>query len=294
MCGTAALQVQMLGSGGARLSDKRAANSYLVWIEGRPRVLVDVGDGVGLRFAEAGAKMADLDVILLTSLQTDYTAGLPALIHASLAEDRNRPLPIYGPTGNKFMPSTVAFIRALFDSTRGAYRYLGELLNPLAKNTYKLQPQNVGNDRRRIGARRTPATAIHQPFANERLRVSAVYLADETWPALAWRVDSLSKSIVFSVDTNSEDGNLELLSKGADLLMLHRPVLKTMLGGTDRALAHAPSEIAGFAHEAGIKQLVLAVRTSLTPVQESITLDEIKKRYEGTVVFASELGCYTP
>ena len=46
-CGTAPVQVQVLGSGGPELADKRASSSYLVWIGGKPRVLGDIGGGGG-------------------------------------------------------------------------------------------------------------------------------------------------------------------------------------------------------------------------------------------------------
>ncbi len=75
--------VQVLGSGGPELADKRASSSYLVWIGGKPRVLVDIGGGAALRFGESGATVSDLDVILLTHLHVDHTADLPALINAS-------------------------------------------------------------------------------------------------------------------------------------------------------------------------------------------------------------------
>ena len=54
-CGVAPVQVQVLGSGGPELADKRASSSYLVWIDGKPRVLVDIGGGAALRFGESGA-----------------------------------------------------------------------------------------------------------------------------------------------------------------------------------------------------------------------------------------------
>ena len=157
-CGTKGVQVQVLGSGGPELTDKRASSSYLVWLDGKPRVLVDIGGGAALRFGESGATVSDLDVILFTHLHADHTSDLPALVKASFFEDRSRPLPIYGPPGNKLMPSTVTFVRTLFDSTRGAYRYLGDFLNPLTKDTYKLQPHDVEEVRGKLGTSRNRKT----------------------------------------------------------------------------------------------------------------------------------------
>jgi hypothetical protein len=55
-CGGAGVSVQVLGSGGPELQDKRASSSYLVWQDGQARVLVDAGGGSALRFGESGAQ----------------------------------------------------------------------------------------------------------------------------------------------------------------------------------------------------------------------------------------------
>jgi len=91
--------VQVLGSGGPDLRDKRASSSYLVWENGRSLVLIDAGGGSALRFGESGAEMSQLDVMLLTHLHADHTSDLPALIRSSHFEQRQLPLPVFGPPG---------------------------------------------------------------------------------------------------------------------------------------------------------------------------------------------------
>src|SRR6516162_4146919 len=99
-CGGEGVAVQVLGSGGPELQDKRASSSYLIWQDGQARVLLDTGSGSSLRFGESGAKMSQLDVILFTHFHVDHSADFPALIFSSWFEDRDRALPIYGPPGN--------------------------------------------------------------------------------------------------------------------------------------------------------------------------------------------------
>src|SRR6202162_2019869 len=120
-CGSQGIAVQVLGSGGPELQDKRASSSYLVWQDGRARVLVDAGGGSALRFGESGAQMSQLDVILFTHFHVDHSGDFPALIKSSWFEDRQRPLPIYGPAGNDFMPSTVEFVYDFFGEKHGAF-----------------------------------------------------------------------------------------------------------------------------------------------------------------------------
>ena len=42
--------LQVLGSGGPEITDQRASSGYLVWHNGKARVLVDMGGGSLLRF----------------------------------------------------------------------------------------------------------------------------------------------------------------------------------------------------------------------------------------------------
>src|ERR1700679_966391 len=113
-CGSTGLALQVLGSGGPELQDKRASTSYLIWENGRARVLLDAGGGSALRFGESGAQMSQVDIFLFSHFHVDHSGDFPALIFSSWFEDRNRPLPIYGPPGNDIMPSTTEFVPDFF------------------------------------------------------------------------------------------------------------------------------------------------------------------------------------
>src|SRR5271155_372746 len=142
-CGATGVAVQVLGSGGPETQDRRASTSYLIWQNGAARVVLDAGGGSALRFGESGAQMSQVDVFLFSHFHVDHSSDFPALIFSSWFEDRNRPLPVYGPSGNKFMPSTTEFVADLFSEPHGAWRYLSELVEPGAEGNYTLQPHNV-------------------------------------------------------------------------------------------------------------------------------------------------------
>src|SRR5271156_5437901 len=142
-CGSAGLAVQVLGSGGPETQDKRASTSYLIWDHGRARVIVDAGGGSALRLGESGAQMSQVDVFLFSHFHVDHSSDFAALIFSSWFEDRKRPLPVFGPSGNDFMPSTTEFVSDLFSDPHGAYRYLSELLVPGEEGSYKMQPHSV-------------------------------------------------------------------------------------------------------------------------------------------------------
>lgn len=48
--------------------------------------------------------MSQLDALLFTHFHVDHSGDFAALIMSSWFEDRRRPLPVYGPPGNDFMP----------------------------------------------------------------------------------------------------------------------------------------------------------------------------------------------
>jgi len=85
--------LQVLGSSSPEMGDKRASSGYIVWVDGKSRVLIDFGGGASLRFEESGAKIQELDVILLTHLHIDHTADIPALLKSGFFVDRRRDLP---------------------------------------------------------------------------------------------------------------------------------------------------------------------------------------------------------
>ena len=277
------VQVQVLGSGGPELRDHRASSSYLIWLDGKARVLVDAGGGAALRFGESGARVSDLDVVLLSHLHVDHSADLPVLVKSSWFEDRNAELPIYGPPGNKFMPSTVGFVRTLFDPVRGAYRYLGEFISPLGKNTYKLRPYDVT-------LKGVSANAV---FSNERVRVYAAPVNHAQVPALAWRIEAKGKRITFSGDMNGEGGTLEKLAKDSDLLIAHHAIPEDA-GVVERGLHMPPSVIGRIARDTKVRSLVLSHRMLRTLGKEEASLAMIRKYYDGPVSFANDLECYRP
>ena len=279
-CGATGLAVQVLGSGGPEMQDKRASTSYLIWEHGRARVMVDAGGGSALRFGESGAQMSQVDVFLFSHFHVDHSGDFPALIFSSWFEDRKRPLPVFGPPGNEYMPSTTEFVHDLFSEPHGAWRYLSDLVEPRAEGSYTLQPHNVD-------AGLAPVLV----FRNADMAVYAVRVIHGAFPALAWRVEIGGKRIVFSGDTNGEGQGLTQLATDADLFVAHNAVPQGATG-VERRLHMPPSVIGVIAANAHVKQLVLSHRMLRTLGNEKETQAEIRRRYSGPIRFANDLDCF--
>jgi ribonuclease BN (tRNA processing enzyme) len=211
--GASGLALQVLGSGGPETQDKRASTSYLIWQDGKARIILDAGGGSALRFGESGAQMSQPHVFLFSHFHIDHSSDFPALIFSSWFEGRASPLPVYGPAGNDFMPSTTDFVHDMFGDPHGAFRYLSELVEPGSGGSYQLQPHDVAAG---------PAPSL--VFRNAIMTLYAVRVIHGAVPALAWRVEIGGKRIVFSGDTNGEGTGLTQLASDADVFVAHNAV----------------------------------------------------------------------
>jgi ribonuclease BN (tRNA processing enzyme) len=280
-CGATGVAVQVLGSGGPELQDRRASTSYLIWQNGKARVIVDAGGGSGLRFGESGAHMSDVDVFLFSHFHVDHSGDFPALIFSSWFGDRKRPLQVFGPPGNDIMPSTTEFVHDLFSDPHGAWRYLSEMVEPNPQGTYEIQPHNA------VAGLSAPILV----FRNADLAVYAVQVIHGPFPALAWRVEIGGKRIVFSGDTNGDGDGLTQLASNADLFVAHNAVPEGATG-LERRLHMPPSVIGMTAANAHVQQLVLSHRMLRTLGKEDETQAEIKRRFSGPITFANDLDCF--
>lgn len=290
-CPTKGIQLQVLGSGGPDLTTNRAASSYLIWIDGKARAMVDAGSNSTLRFGESGARFSDLDFIALSRLQADHTGGLPALVRAAQYGKRKRPLPIFGPDGNKFMPSTVAFIRTLFDQKRGAWRDLGEVLSPLGKQGYRLQPHDIRTSIKKGKPQLKNVKKTNPVFLNSDMRLSAAPVIHGNTPTLAWRLQTKGKTIVFTSEADSGSDKLPALARGANTLVVHLSADELRHDGKLDFLKSAQN--AGqIAHSTGAKRLIISRRLQATLGHEQEMLAAIQKTFHGEVHFANDLSCF--
>src|SRR5262245_4230352 len=113
-CVGSPVAVQVLGSNGPALNRDRASASYLLWIGSQAKVLVDLGGGSHLRYAQSQAKFADLSLLAVSHLHPDHISDLPSFLW-STRNSRGGSLAIAGPSGNDVAPSFSTFLDRLFD-----------------------------------------------------------------------------------------------------------------------------------------------------------------------------------
>ena len=126
-CSAEGLVVQVLGSGGPIAgADGRKSTAYLVWLDGRARLLVDLGQGATHGFGQSGASLDTLDAILISHLHVDHAGDLAAFVKSASFHKRARPLLVAGPTGSEGFPAFDEYARGLF-GTSGLFAYLKAL-----------------------------------------------------------------------------------------------------------------------------------------------------------------------
>jgi ribonuclease BN (tRNA processing enzyme) len=281
-------RLQILGSGGDTVRETRAGSSYLLWHNDHSRVLVNAGAGSALRFAQARGHMRDLEVILFNQVYADNTAALTGLVLSAQEDQRQTPLPIYGPGGRKNIPSTVALVRALFEISGGAYRHLGYVLAPLDKKGLKLQPHNVNvyyrDDIPTFGKNQV----TKQILRTKTLTVSAATVSNDEVPTLGWRLDVGDVGVVFIDRTALANDHLDQLAKGAQTLVAPLPVMN---GPLAREFP-SPTRLAELANNAGIKTIILTHRSRSTVEDDQRILEQMANRFTGEIQFANDLDCY--
>jgi ribonuclease BN (tRNA processing enzyme) len=277
-CEKTGLWLQVLGSGGPELDDDRASSGYLLWQDGKARLLIDIGSGSMANFANSGAFLEDLDAILLSHLHIDHSADLPALLKGSYFSNRDRDLFVYGPTGNGLMPATTEFIDTLFGPA-GAYRYLQGYLKD--NEAYRLTAINID----------AAGTTEQQVNSTGNYHLTAVPVNHGPLPALSWRVDIAGRRIVFSGDMSNANGTLAELATDADILVAHNAVPEDATG-VARKLHMPPSVIGQIAQQAAVKQLVLSHRMQRTLGREDESTRHIRKHYAGPLTYANDLQCF--
>ena len=272
--------LQVLGSGGPIADDARASSGYVVWIDGKSRVLIDAGGGTFLRFGEAAAKFSDLDFIGLSHFHTDHSADFPALIKSGSFSGRERPLSIAGPDGDGAYPGLKDFLQAMLGKDHGAYAYLAAFLDGTA-GTPMLTPREVA------------AGKVTVVYTSEDLNIDALQVPHGIVPAVAFRVRAGDQTLVFATDQNGGDPAFVEFAGGASVLVMHM-VVPDNVEGVGRRLHAPPSVIGEIAARAAPGKLVLShfMARSLLDLEQNVSL--VRERYKGEVVVAEDLACVTP
>ncbi len=308
------LSVMVLGSGGPMATASgRASAGYLVFVEGQPRILMDVGGGTYARIAESGVNLKDLDIVLLSHLHVDHTADLSAVLktvyfhnrsaNVKFPPGRTAPVRVFGPGANGVpfpaavnpdatvaqYPGSSEYIADHYDVNRGVERYLNVFTRAISGGIFKYETTDVAPNFKAYN----PTTI----YDTDGLTIKAVGVNHGPVPALAFRIEYKGRSIVYSGDTSSVGGNMPALANAADLLIYDTAIMDDAPAGPNDAIFFAlhttPTRLGQVAAMANPRKVVLS---HLTPITEP-HLDEVKaliqaQGYSGRISVAHDLKVY--
>lgn len=278
-----ALEVVVLGSGGPRAFG-RAGSSYILLVDGTPRILLDAGPGAFLRIGELELDLEKVDTVLLTHLHIDHSSDLPAFFNArALTSDGPISYRVFGPNGSPeggpegsgLFPKTSRFIDLLV-GTGGAFAY---------QETFGVRESFSVRDL---------ATSLDSPRTKivdeDGLVVEEIATHHGDCPSVAYRISYKGVVVVFSGDMDASAlPNLVQLAKNADLLIFNCAVLDPPGSPSLLYDLHTPPrKIGQAARESGVRKLLLSHLAPDVEGQQDAVRKSIRVSFAGPVAFAND------
>jgi ribonuclease BN (tRNA processing enzyme) len=270
-----ALEVVVLGSGGPRPFG-RGGSSFIVLLDGTPRILVDAGPGAFLRIGELDLDLDNVDTVLLTHLHIDHSGDLAAFFNArALSADGPIVYRIFGPDGAGQFPKTSRFVDLLV-AKGGAFEYQKTFG---ADESFTVRDLAIALD--------SPRSKI---VDENGLVVEEIATHHGDCPSVAYRISYKNTVVVFSGDMDASAlPNLVQLAKNADLLIFNCAVLDPPASPSQLYDLHTPpKKIGEAARDSGVKSLLLSHLAPDVLSQEDAVRKSIRASYAGPVAFASD------
>jgi ribonuclease BN (tRNA processing enzyme) len=270
-----ALEVVVLGSGGPRAFG-RAGSSYLLLLDGTPRILLDAGPGAFLRIGELDLDLEKVDIVLLTHLHIDHSSDLPAFFNdRALTSDGPITYRIFGPDGSELFPKTSRFVDLLV-APDGAFAYQRTFG---ARETFTVRDLAIRLD--------SPRTKI---VDDNGLIVEEIATHHGDCPSVAYRISYKGAVVVFSGDMDASAlPNLVQLAKNADLLVFNCAVLDPPGSPSQLYDLHTPPRKIGLAaRDSDVKSLLLSHLAPDVLAQRTAVRRSIRASFPGPVAFATD------
>lgn len=271
----APLEVIVVGSGGPRPFG-RASASYIVMVDGTPRILMDAGPGAFLRIGELNLDISRVDTVLLTHLHIDHSGDLAAFFNArALSSDGPITYRIFGPDGAGLFPKTSRFVDLLVGDG-GAFPYQ-KIFGADEKFIVKDLAINLDSAETTI-------------LDDHGLVIEEIATHHDDCPSVAYRITYKGVTVVYSGDMDASAlPNLVRLAKNADLLIFNCAVLDPPQSPSQLYELHTPPrKIGEAAHQSGVKSLLLSHTARDVESRETEVRNSIRVSYSGPVAFATD------
>ncbi|MDQ1409593.1 MAG: hypothetical protein QOJ41_1328 [Acidobacteriaceae bacterium] len=269
------LEVVVLGSGGPRAFG-RAGSSYIILVDGRPRILLDAGPGAFVRIGELHIDLQQMDIVLLTHLHIDHSGDLAAFFNArALTSDGPIKYRVFGPDGAGLFPKTSRFVDLLVGD-KGLFTYQKTFGAP---ETFSVRDLTIDLN-----------TNVTKIVEENGLTVEEIATHHGDCPSVAYRITYHGTSVVFSGDMDaSAVSNLVRLAKSADLLVFNCAVLDAPNSPSQLYEWHTPpKKIGEAARESGVGNLLLSHIAPDVEESKNDVMKSLHASFTGPVEFATD------
>ncbi|MDG2087672.1 MAG: MBL fold metallo-hydrolase [Arenicellaceae bacterium] len=272
-CLNSGVQIQILGSGGPADSGGRASASYIIWINGVSRIMLDTGSGTKDQFYRSGANLDDIELVALSHLHPDHSVELPGILWPAGGR-----FDIAGPSGANVFPSIGEFLERLF-GPRGAYHVLDERieLTPITVDVTSPDPVEVWR------------------AADIVIQGRGVPHGDV--PTIGYRLNIGGSSIAFASDQTGSDPTFTDFIRGVDVLVIHMSSTEDATGLISELHAK-PSVWGQMAADADAGHLVVShiasssvANAPFSPQVLNQSLAFLTKNYSGPITVGEDLLC---
>ena len=273
----------------------RAQSSNLLIVNGTLYV-VDAGDGVTRRIAQAGFNVRDVGTIFITHHHDDHTAGLGTLMSVAWGSQRTKPINVYGP------PRTAELVKAAVQY----FSISSEIRIADGGRTIPISQLFFGHD---VGA--------GMIFQDANVKVTALEnshfefhsgAAAGKHKSYSYRFETPDRVIVFTGDTGLNNA-LTDLARGADVLVAEANSIEQRMQSLIRTgqwqvmtpdeqlrikrqmtAGHLSTEDVGkMAALASVKTVVLTHLTWKSDENYTSWAEDVKKHFSGNVLIAKDL-----
>lgn len=275
------MEIVLLGTAGGPGGHPQRAGIATLLQGGGHSVLVDAGEGVVHRWAQAEAPASGPDVILLTHLHDDHTAGLPALLSFAFTM-HGRPLHIIGPAGTRALVDGALAFAATNASLRNAESGQARELRDLVR----VEERAPGLWWDAEGLRIVAAGNSHY---------SRGVLAAEAGASVALQFTAAGCRVVLTGDTGPSEA-VDALAAGADLLVTEMASSADVAAVPAFVRSHmlrehlSPDAIGTLATKARVKRVVLSHIRDVAAAD----IARIRTHYAGPVETGRDLQRLAP
>ena len=280
--------LHILGAGTPHPTPFRFGSSSVLEIDGE-FLMFDCGPATTHKLVKAGLWPTKIDHLFFTHHHFDHDVDLPCFLlcrwDQSIGEENT--LSIYGP------PPTDRLVHGIMDEETGvfAHDWYARVHFPISQNVYVNRGGTLPRDPPVVYSRDIGPGIF---LTNERWKITAAETShvQPYLDSLAYRVDTASgKSIVFTGDTEPCDSLIDL-AQNADILIANCANDQTTLEarGLDSGQLGTITA-AQMADTTNVKTLVLSHTSpdlaTHGPMEKAI--GDIRKHYDGQIIFAEEL-----